>query len=292
MEAVTNPTPTQSHRLEESSVVSDALDQLLRRASAFPLLRPEEEIDLAQRIERGDLVAKERLVASNVRLVVSIARRYQGHGLTLPDLVQEGMLGLIRAAEKFDWRKGYRFSTYATLWIRQAIQRGLDNSGRLIRLPANVSGKVRRVGRMRAELAVQLERDPEPFEVAERAGLPVDEVEALMAMDYTPPSLDARVGDEGDAATLGELQSDDGPGPDEEVETTWLAERVAVALDRLPEQEREVVELRFGMEQEQRSRTQVARDLRMSPAKVEELERSALRRLAHMPDVEALRDAA
>ena len=136
----------------ESYVHADALEQLLQRANRFQLLKPAEEIELAKRIERGDLPAKDRLINSNLRLVVSIARRYQGHGLTLNDLVQEGMLGLIRAAEKFDWRKGFRFSTYATLWIRQSIQRGLDNTSRSIRLPAHVATKARKVGRIRNEL--------------------------------------------------------------------------------------------------------------------------------------------
>jgi RNA polymerase primary sigma factor len=130
----------------ETYVHADALEQLLQRANKFQLLKPAEEIELAKRIERGDLFAKDRLINSNLRLVVSIARRYQGHGLTLNDLVQEGMLGLIRAAEKFDWRKGFRFSTYATLWIRQSIQRGLDNTSRSIRLPAHVATKAPRSG--------------------------------------------------------------------------------------------------------------------------------------------------
>src|SRR5437763_1229002 len=125
---------------------ADPLDDLLRRASRYPLLRPSEEVELAKRIERGDLAAKERLINSNLRLVVHVARKYQGQGLAMGDLVQEGMLGLIRAAEKFDWRKGFRFSTYATIWIRQALQRGLDNTGRTIRLPANVEQRARKLG--------------------------------------------------------------------------------------------------------------------------------------------------
>src|ERR1700749_2210591 len=142
----------------ESYVHADALEQLLQRANRFQLLKPAEETERAKRIGRGDPLAKHRLINSNLLLVVPIARRYQGHGLTLNDLVQEGMLGLIRAAEKFDWRKGFRFSTYATLWIRQSIQRGLDNTSRSIRLPAHVATKARKVGRIRNELAVKLER--------------------------------------------------------------------------------------------------------------------------------------
>src|SRR3954453_22630706 len=145
-------------------VLADAqlepLTLLLEEAQRYRLLTPREELDLARRIERGDLDAKELLINSNLRLVVSIARRYQGLGLSLNDLVQEGMIGLIRASEKFDYRKGFRFSTYATLWIRQSIQRGLDNTARNVRLPANVAQRARKVGRAFSELAVQLERDP------------------------------------------------------------------------------------------------------------------------------------
>ena len=212
---------------DEALVHADALDQLLQRANEFRLLRPAEELELAQRIERGDLVAKERLINCNLRLVVSIARRYQGHGLTLNDLVQEGMLGLIRAAEKFDWRKGFRFSTYATLWIRQAIQRGLDNTGRTIRLPAHVATKARKVGRARNELAVKLEREPEPHEIAAAVEMPVEEVEAIVAVDRTPSSLDMRLGDDDDSATLGDLQAGEAPPPEEEVHETMVSETVS-----------------------------------------------------------------
>ncbi|MEA2323495.1 MAG: polymerase primary sigma factor, partial [Solirubrobacteraceae bacterium] len=196
------PTKTKKPVIEdhENYVHADALEQLLQRANRFQLLKPYEEIELAQRIERGDLMAKDRLINSNLRLVVSIARRYQGHGLTLNDLVQEGMLGLIRAAEKFDWRKGFRFSTYATLWIRQSIQRGLDNTSRSIRLPAHVATKARKVGRVRNELAVKLEREPELHEIAEVAGMDVHEVEEIRAVDYTPTSLDMQLGDDSDSA--------------------------------------------------------------------------------------------
>ena len=145
---------------------ADAVDQLLREAGRYPLLRPDEEIELAKAIERGDLAAKERLINSNLRLVVSVARKYQGQGLAFGDLVQEGMLGLIRAAEKFDWRKGFRFSTYATIWIRQALQRGLDNTGRTIRLPANVAQRSRRLQRAERELTVRLGEEPDDEQLA------------------------------------------------------------------------------------------------------------------------------
>jgi RNA polymerase primary sigma factor len=277
---------------DEALVHADALDQLLQRANEFRLLRPAEELELAQRIERGDLVAKERLINCNLRLVVSIARRYQGHGLTLNDLVQEGMLGLIRAAEKFDWRKGFRFSTYATLWIRQAIQRGLDNTGRTIRLPAHVATKARKVGRARNELAVKLEREPEPHEIAAVVEMPVEEVEAIVAVDRTPSSLDMRLGDDDDSATLGDLQAGETPPPEEEVHEAIVSETVTEALQRLPENERKVIELRFGTSGEPRTRAQVQRELRIGAREAERLESSALNRFKDMDDLAALREAA
>src|ERR671924_94757 len=157
---------------------TDSFQIFLNQASRYPLLTAEEEVELAKRIERGDLAAKERLINSNLRLVIKFARRYQGHGLSLQDLVQEAMLGLIRAAEKFDWRRGYKFSTYAVLWIKQSIQRGLDNSGRAVRIPAHVAQRERTVNRVTAELAAKMDRDPSDEEVAKETKLPLDEVMA------------------------------------------------------------------------------------------------------------------
>lgn len=279
----TSSTPT---RRRNDEMPADALNQLLHRASAYQLLRPEEELELAQRIEKGDLIAKDRLINSNLRLVVSIARHHQGHGLSLEDLVQEGMLGLIRAAEKFDWRKGYRFSTYATLWIRQAIQRGLDTSGRLIRLPSNVAIKARRMARVRAELAVRLERPPEIHEIAAEAELEVDEVERILGYEYTPPSLDQHVGDDADGATLGDLQSSDEPAPELQVEQQATAETVARALDILSDEEREAIEVRYGLGDGS------AGPPTASPQRRRVLEASALRKLAQIPELEELSKAA
>src|SRR5882762_3064521 len=174
--------------------IPEAVDQLLAHSRRYPLLTPAQEIDLAQKIERGDLHAKELLVNSNLRLVASNARRYQNQGLPLGDLVQEGMLGLIRASEKFDWRKGFRFSTYATLWIRQAIQRGLENTGRMIRLPVNIGQRARKVARIERELAVKLGREVTDEEVAEAAGLDVEQVIEVKKADRAPTSLDQPVG--------------------------------------------------------------------------------------------------
>src|SRR6266566_4979071 len=167
-----------SHRAENIET-TDSFQLFLNEAARYPLLTAQEEVELAQRIERGDLEAKERLINSNVRLVISNARRYQGLGLSREDLVQEAMLGLIRAAEKFDWRRGYKFSTYAVLWIKQSIQRGLDNSGRPVRIPAHVAQRERTVNRIEAELRARSDRDPTDEEVAEKAKLPLDEVKAV-----------------------------------------------------------------------------------------------------------------
>ena len=161
---------------------TDSFQLFLNQADRYPLLTGAEEIELAKRIERGDLEAKEKLINSNLRLVVKFASRYQGHGLSLQDLVQEAMLGLIRAAEKFDWRRGYKFSTYAVLWIKQAVQRGLDNSGRPVRIPAHVAQRERTVNRATAALTTELDREPTDEEVAARSEVPLDEVRALRDM--------------------------------------------------------------------------------------------------------------
>src|SRR5438105_4712116 len=181
--------------------IPESVDQLLAHSRRYPLLTPAQEIELAQRIERGDLRAKEILVNSNLRLVASNARRYQNQGLPLADLVQEGMLGLIRASEKFDWRKGFRFSTYATLWIRQAIQRGLENSGRTIRLPVHVAQRSRKVGRVERELTVRLGREPTISELAHETGLSIERVGAVSHQRAALVRLTHEVGHDGDSAS-------------------------------------------------------------------------------------------
>ncbi|HEV2975792.1 MAG TPA: sigma-70 family RNA polymerase sigma factor, partial [Solirubrobacteraceae bacterium] len=192
--------------------IPEAVDQLLAHSRRYPLLTPAQEIELAQRIERGDLHAKELLVNSNLRLVASNARRYQNQGLPLGDLVQEGMLGLIRAVEKFDWRRGFKFSTYGTLWIRQAIQRGLQNTGRTIRVPVHVAQRQTKLRKLESELATKLSREPTDEELAEVADFPLDEVRELRELSRSLTSLDQTVDDEGETS-LGELLPSDRPEP-------------------------------------------------------------------------------
>jgi RNA polymerase primary sigma factor len=281
---------TQAIATEETTF--DALQLLMREARRWPLLTPSEEIELAKRIERGDLSAKERMVNSNLRLVMSIARRYQGQGLSMGDLVQEGTLGLIRAVEKFDWRKGFRFSTYATLWIRQSIQRGLENSGRTIRLPVHVGQRARKVARARRELTAKLGRDPTEEEIAEASGLELELVIEAMKADREPTSLDLPVGDDGETA-LGALIATDEPGPHEEVADTLRHEAVQRAIDELPDKERTVIHLRFGTAGEPpQTLTEIGKRLGLSSTRARELEEQALRRLSNEESLAALREAA
>ena len=292
MESTINISSSLPDEVREPTTVADPVDQLLRRASQYRLLRPTEELELAKRIERGDLRAKELMINSNLRLVVSIARRYQGLGLGMSDLVQEGMIGLIRAAEKFDYRKGFRFSTYATLWIRQAIQRGLDNTARTVRLPAKVAQQTRKVERVAADLAAKLERDPTSEEIAAETGFEPDEVERLRKLDTKPASLDARVGED-DSASLGELLDSDAPTPEEQVGDDDVSEQIDRALEELPIAERQMIELRFGRSGESPHTTaQAGRRLGVSTAEAQRLEKRALSRLATLERINALHDAA
>jgi RNA polymerase primary sigma factor len=284
-----NPTPNISTTAEHAL---DPLQLLMAQARKWPLLTPAEETELAKRIERGDLAAKERMVNSNLRLVMSIARRYQGQGLGMGDLVQEGTLGLIRAVEKFDWRKGFRFSTYATLWIRQSIQRGLENSGRTIRLPVHVGQRARKVARTRRELTAQLGRDATDEEIAEATGLPLELVLEAAKADREPASLDVAVGDEGETS-LGALIATDAPEPHEEVADTLRQEAVRRAIAELPEKERTVIHLRFGTAGEPpQTLTEIGKRLGLSSTRARELEEQALRRLSRESSLAALREAA
>ena len=270
----------------------DSLQLLLREAGRYPLLKPSEEIELAKRIEKGDLAAKDRMINSNLRLVVANARRYQGQGLALGDLIQEGMLGLIRAVEKFDWRKGFRFSTYATLWIRQAIQRGLENTSRTIRLPVHVAQRSRKVGRIERELTTKLGHEPTDEEIAAVADLPLEDVIEIRKADRAVVSLDKPVGDEGDTS-FGDLLAIETAPVDEEVGEKLRSETLLEAIAELPEQERNVIEMRFGAgDQEPQTLSQAGRKLGVSTERARQIEERALKRLSQRTDVMALREAA
>src|SRR5438270_3491679 len=233
-----------NHHLADRT--TDALSLFLQEVRRYPLLTRAQEVELAKRIERGDLEAKSRLVNSNLRLVISNARKYQGHDLPLLDLIQEGILGLIRAAEKFDWRKGYKFSTYATFWIRQAIQRALDNRARTIRIPVHLGQRERKIARAQSELSASLGRDPTDEEIAAAADINLDEVREARDAARVVTSLDRPVG-EGDDTSFGALLPSGERGPEEEVEISLLGDALRRAVSRLPEREREVVSIRYGI---------------------------------------------
>ena len=227
-------------------MTTDALQLFLNEIGRHRLLTPAEEIDLAKRIERGDLDAKDRMINANLRLVVSIAKKYQGSELTLLDLIQEGILGLIRAVEKFDWRKGYRFSTYATWWVRQAVERGMDAKARTIKLPINLVRNQRKLARAENALSLQLDRAPTDAELAAEADMTLDDLHALRDAARAVTSLDRPLGEEDDAA-FGDLLPSDAPSPEDEVHVSLRTEALRSALGELPDRERKVVELRYGI---------------------------------------------
>jgi RNA polymerase primary sigma factor len=277
---------------ELATVTTDALQLFLNEIRRYPLLTAAEEVELAKRIEQGDLEAKERMINSNLRLVVSIAKKYQGQELSLLDLIQEGIFGLIRAAEKFDWRKGYKFSTYATFWIRQAIQRGLANKARTIRIPVHIGQRERKIARAERELQARLGREPSDAEVAQAAELPLEQVEEVREAARAVTSLDRPVGEEGETA-LGDLLESEGPAPDEEVHVSLTEETLRRTIELLPEQERNVIRLRYGMGgQDPKPLRETGRQLGLSAERVRQLESKALKRLATARELEALRDVA
>jgi len=275
-----------------AGATSDALALFLRDIRRFPLLSAEDEVRLAKAIEQGDLGAKERMINSNLRLVVSIAKKYQGQDLPLLDLIQEGIFGLIRASEKFDYRRGYKFSTYATFWIRQAIQRGLANRARTIRIPVHIGQRERKIARAHRELVVKLGRDPTDAELMEATEITPEELQQTRDAPRIVASLERPVG-EGGGSEFGDLLPSDEAGPDEEVDISLRKEVLRAIIARLPEREREVIELRFGIEgAEPTPLREAGRRLGLSSEGVRKLEAQALRRLAAEREIEALRDVA
>jgi RNA polymerase primary sigma factor len=275
------------------AATTDALQLFLNEAGRFKLLTAQEEVELAKRIERGDKAAKDLMINSNLRLVVSIAKKYQGHGISLLDLIQEGIIGLIRAVEKFDWRRGYKFSTYATWWIRQAVQRGVANKSRTIRIPVHIVEREQKIARAERELALRLHRPPTDGEIAKHAKLSPKHVAEVRAAARAVTSLDRAVGDDGDSQ-YGDLFAHEGTEPAEEVHLSLAESAVRHAVESLPDREREVVKLRYGLDgdPDPKSLEEIGRSLGLTRERVRQIEARALQRLAERREIEALQEDA
>jgi RNA polymerase primary sigma factor len=261
-------------------LTTDSLTMFMNEIGRYPLLTAAEEVELAKRIERGDAEAKARMINCNLRLVVSIAKRYQRQGIALGDLIQDGIIGLNRAAEKFDWRKGFKFSTYATWWIRQACQRAVANQSRTIRVPTHVHERRVKLGRARKRLELELERAPTAEELARATGLELQHVEEALDVAEVSASLNQTIGSEGDGE-LGDLFAD--PNADDPAEEAGDAVRrheVRQALQSLPERERRILELRFGFDGQQMALEAIGKELGITRERVRQLEGAALAKLA------------
>jgi RNA polymerase primary sigma factor len=267
---------------------TDALQLFLREAGRHALLTAAQEVELAKRIERGDGHAKQTMIQSNLRLVVSIAKNYRNQGLPFLDLIQEGTLGLIRAVEKFDWRRGYKFSTYATWWIRQAVARALADKARTIRMPVHIVERMQKMNRAERTLWTQLGREPTLDEIAEEANLPVQQAREVRAAARASTSLDQPVGEHEDAV-FGDFVAGEDPLPEEKVEDRLRNEALAQALAALSERERRVIMYRYGLDDEEpKTLEEIGRRLSLTRERVRQIENEALKRLARLREMEAV----
>ena len=275
-----------------AAMTSDSLQLFLNEAGRYPLLTAAEEVELAKLIETGDKAAKDRMVNSNLRLVVSIAKKYQGHGLSLLDLIQEGIIGLIRAVEKFDWRRGFKFSTYATWWIRQAVQRGVANKSRTIRIPVHIVEREQKIARAERELLTELERPPTDEELAKKTRLQVKHVREVRTAARTVASLDKAIGDDTDTS-FGDMVAQDGRDIEEEVVVALSEDALHRAIETLPAREKFVIVTRFGLGgTEPKSLEVIGREMGITRERVRQIETQALRRLAQQREIAALSPAA
>jgi RNA polymerase primary sigma factor len=269
----------------------DSLRLYLREIGKVPLLTADQEVSLAKRIERGDERAKQHMIEANLRLVVSIAKGYLGRGLTFLDLIQEGSLGLIRAVEKFDHRKGFKFSTYATWWIRQAVTRAIADKARTIRIPVHMVEKLNKVVHIERQLIQRLGREPRPEEVAEELEMSVEEVREILRMAQMPVSLEKPIGEEEDSS-LGDFVPDDqAESPFDTASLSLRREDIEAALGSLPERDRKVIELRYGLLGEAPcTLEEVGRAFGVTRERIRQIENNTLKRLETLPEAQALRD--
>ncbi len=289
------PDPEQRKKVELDLTVEPSLDSLrlyLRAIGRVSLLTAEQEVLLARRIERGDMVAKQHMIEANLRLVVSIAKSYLGRGLTFLDLIQEGSMGLIRAVEKFDYRRGYKFSTYATWWIRQAVTRAIADKGRTIRIPVHMVEKLNKVVHVERQLIQQLGREPTPEEIAAELETTVREVRDVLRMAQQPISLEKPIGEEDDSELGDFVEDQTAESPFELASEHLRRENLRRALSALPEREREVIEMRFGLTGERPyTLEEVGRAFNVTRERIRQIENHTLKKLEALPEAQRLRDA-
>src|SRR4051812_8593169 len=284
VELLEGPAPVDEKTVAPRVVIEGTMDSLqlfLQEVGRYPLLTKLEEIQLAKRVEQGDMIAKRRMIESNLRLVVSIAKNYRGQGLGFLDLIQEGILGLIRAVEKFDWRRDLKFSTYATWWIRQAVARALSDKSRTIRLPVHVVERLQKINRAERTLMLGLAREPSNEEIADEAKLPLYQVLDVRSASRSPISLEEPIGDDGESSFSDFLADDEAVDPADAVEDRLRHEALQLGLDHLPERNRRVLELRYGLHgRDPRALDEIGREVGLTPERVPQIEGPAPRGLA------------
>ncbi|MCR5585640.1 MAG: RNA polymerase sigma factor RpoD [Lachnospiraceae bacterium] len=275
----------------EGVSLEDPVRMYLKEIGKVPLLSAQEELELAKKMEQGDEVAKNRLAEANLRLVVSIAKRYVGRGMQFLDLIQEGNLGLIKAVEKFDYRKGYKFSTYATWWIRQAITRAIADQARTIRIPVHMVETINKLIRVQRQLLQELGREPGPEEIAKEMGIPVERVREIQKISQEPVSLETPIGEEEDSHLGDFIEDDHMPTPQEAAAFTLLQEQIREVLGTLTDREQKVLRLRFGLDDgRQRTLEEVGKEFNVTRERIRQIEAKALRKLRHPTRAKKLRD--
>ncbi len=275
----------------EGVSLEDPVRMYLKEIGKVPLLSAQEELELAKRMEQGDKAAKNRLAEANLRLVVSIAKRYVGRGMQFLDLIQEGNLGLLKAVEKFDYRKGYKFSTYATWWIRQAITRAIADQARTIRIPVHMVETINKLIRVQRQLLQELGREPGPEEIAKEMGIPVERVREIQKISQEPVSLETPIGEEEDSHLGDFIEDDHMPTPQEAAAFTLLQEQIREVLGTLTDREQKVLRLRFGLDDgRQRTLEEVGKEFNVTSERIRQIEAKALRKLRHPTRAKKLRD--